>query len=51
MAKKETISPPTKKVLKTAAKDLRNGGSEGGRILREKGIAIRQGAAKGKAKK
>ncbi|MGG6429402.1 hypothetical protein ACQ5TV_05400 [Acetobacter ghanensis] len=51
MAKKETISPPTKKVLHAASKDLRKGGSEGGRILREQGAAIRQGAAKGAAKK
>jgi hypothetical protein len=39
---KETISTPTKRELKDAAKELRKGHSSGGRVLAEKAAAARK---------
>jgi hypothetical protein len=46
MPKKETIKPPTKKELTDASKELKKGHSSGGRVLADKSVAVRQGAAK-----
>lgn len=46
--KKETITPPTKKELEDASKQLRKGHSSGGRVLVERAIAIKQGIIKKK---
>jgi hypothetical protein len=40
--KKETITPPTKKSVKAAAKETAQGSSPGGRVLVEEEIAKRQ---------
>jgi len=46
--KKETIKPPTRKETTDASKALRNGSSAGGRVMADKSVAVRQGAAKPK---
>jgi len=46
MAKKETITPPSKKALKDAAKELRKGHSSGGRTLADASVAKREGATR-----
>jgi hypothetical protein len=46
MPKKETIKAPTKKELTDASKELKKGHSSGGRVLADKSVAVRQGAAK-----
>jgi hypothetical protein len=51
MAKKETIKTPTKPELKDASRLLRGGSSAGGRVMADKSVAVREGVAKGHAKK
>ena len=46
MPKKETITPPTTPETKDAAKELRKGHPAGGRVMADKSVAVRQGAAK-----
>lgn len=46
MAKKETITPPTKKEATQASAALRKGSSLGGRVLAEKSVASRQSKKK-----
>ena len=48
MPKKETIKPPTKKALKNASGLLRKGSSAGARVMADKSVAVREGAAKPK---
>jgi hypothetical protein len=50
MAKKETITPPSKKALKDASEQLRKGHSSGGRTLADESVAVREGVAKAKKK-
>ncbi len=45
MASKERISPPTRKELKDASKQLRGGHSSGGRTMADQSVARRQGVA------
>ena len=51
MAKKETITPPTKRELSDASKQLKSGHSSGGRVMADKSVAVRQGATKSPPKK
>lgn len=51
MAKKETISPPTKKALKDGSGETRRGHSSGARTLADQSVAVREGVVKGKPKK
>ncbi|MBS0362982.1 MAG: hypothetical protein JSR98_16515 [Proteobacteria bacterium] len=51
MAKKETIKPPTKRELTDASKELRKGHPSGGRVMADKSVAVRQGAAKPSGRK
>jgi hypothetical protein len=44
MAKKETITPPAKKALKDASKELRKGHPSGGRTMADESVAKREGA-------
>jgi len=50
MPKKETIKPPTKRELTDASKELKKGHSAGGRVMADKSVAVKQGAAKPKRK-
>lgn len=49
--KKETIKPPTKKDTSAAGKALPKGSGPAGRVLADKSVAVRQGAAKPSPKK
>ena len=44
MAKKETITPPSKAALRDASKELKKGHSSGGRTLADQSVAKREGA-------
>jgi hypothetical protein len=44
MAKKETITPPTKKALKDASKQLKKGHPSGGRTMVDGAVAKKEGA-------
>ena len=44
MPKKEKITPPSKKTLTKASKQLRKGGSVGARVVSEESVAKQQGA-------
>lgn len=44
MPKKETITPPSKKELRDASKELRKGHSSGGRTMADQSVAKREGA-------
>ena len=46
--KKEVIKPPTRRETTDASKELQKGHSAGGRVLAERSVAVRQGAAKPK---
>ena len=46
MAKKETITPPAKKALKDASKQLKKGHPSGGRTLADESVAKREGASR-----
>jgi len=48
--KKEKITPPSKKELTEASKQLKKGKTLGGRVMAEESVAVRQGAAKPKKK-
>jgi hypothetical protein len=50
-AKRETIKPPTKKETTDASKQLKKKHSSGGRVMADKSVAVRQGAAKRSPKK
>jgi hypothetical protein len=45
---KERISPPTKRELRDASKELRRGHSSAGRVLAEQSVAKRQGVRRSK---
>ena len=51
MAKKETIVPPTKRETSQASNLLRQGSSVGGRVMADRSVAVRQGAARPSAPK
>lgn len=44
MAKKEKITPPSKRELKAASKDLHKKDPAGARVMAAEGVAKRQGA-------
>ena len=44
MAKKETITPLSKKSTKDASKELKRGHSSGGRTVADESVAKREGA-------
>lgn len=48
MKKKETIVPPSRKELKDASKQTKQGHSSGARVMAEASVAKRQGAKRGK---
>jgi hypothetical protein len=48
MAKKERITPPSKKDVRQAAKDMRRGSGPGGRVMADRSVAKRQGATRKK---
>jgi hypothetical protein len=49
--RKETIKPPTKRELKDASSQLRQGHSSGARTMADKSVAVRQGVAKSSKKR
>jgi hypothetical protein len=51
MARKETITPPTKKEVTQGSNLLRKGSSAGGRVMADKSVAVRQGASKPSGKR
>jgi hypothetical protein len=48
MAKKERITPPSKKDLRAASKELRRGSGPGGRVMADQSVAKRQGVKRQK---
>jgi hypothetical protein len=48
MAKKERITPPSKKDVKAASKELRGRSGPGGRVMADQSVAKRQGAKRQK---
>ena len=44
MPKKETITPPSKRDLRDASKELRKGHPSGGRTMADQSVAKREGA-------
>jgi hypothetical protein len=46
--RKETIVPPTKKTLKAASNELRQGSSPGARAMADQSVAKKQGVKRGK---
>ena len=51
MKKKETITPPTKRELTDASKELRKGHPSGARTMADKSVAVRQGVVKSSKKR
>ena len=50
MARKERISPPTKRSTTDGSKELKKGHPAGGRVLADKSVAVKQGVARSKGK-